>query len=705
MIYSTKLKSPQEDECGMTASKNNNSKYECGLYIAILMCFFILIEISFFIQCNSMYLGDFTFVSRNLAVPPRILIDIFYFLLVQLLLHSVFGFAIWLVVKDFIKLFNVSSKNSLTIVLIFWLIAVVTLLAANQYFFPNSKFAELSANIFFNDDLLKFAYYILLSSCIAALLLSSIFYAKRLFLKTRIGFGIIISMLIASSVYVLMPVPHEKAIYLDNPNVIIIGIDSLRPDFLGFFGGESRTPFLNTFLSKATVFAEAITPLARTFPSWVSILTGRYPVENGVRFNLASMDKINLADSLAAILQQQGYQTIYGTDETRFSNIDQTFGFDKIISPPIGLADFLIGTFNDFPLSNLIVNTTLGKGLFPYSYSNRAVYHTYNPNTFLNYLQTNIDKINVKQPVFLTVHFCLPHYPYLWSSLSGRKNTPWERYQAAIERTDVEVNTFLQMLNTKNLLQHAMVVLVSDHGEALEFDGDRVTQKENFLSSKHNLTFPIFYPPSLDTESVNQSAGHGTDVLSLPQYHSLLAFRLFDAKLTNKTNVLAGVKSLLDVKPTILNYILPTTFTNYNTSGETLLPFITGEMRLSSAPKHLFLESDYSPAAIRTVYPQTRQVLLEGVALFEINPKTTRLIVKKSMGEMIIKAKQLADIYGKWMLALYPQNQKRYIPVIINLQTGKWTTDLQSAFAQQSPANKMLAALKDFFHLQQDNLN
>ncbi len=38
--------------------------------------------------------------------------------------------------------------------------------------------------------------------------------------------------------------------------------------------------------------------------------------------------------------------------------------------------------------------------------------------------------------------------------------------------------------------------------------------------------FSRFYPPSLDKEEVNQSAGHGTDVLGLTQYHSLLAFKL-----------------------------------------------------------------------------------------------------------------------------------------------------------------------------------
>jgi len=113
--------------------------------------------------------------------------------------------------------------------------------------------------------------------------------------------------------------------------------------------------------------------------------------------------------------------------------------------------------------------------------------------------------------------------------------------------------------------------------------------------------------------------------------------------------------------------------------------------------RHVFVESDYTPEAIRTVYPETRKVLLEGIQLFQINPENARLTVKDKMGDMIIRSKQVADIYDNWMLALYPQDTKSYTSILINLKTGQWTNDMRSQFAQKSPANNMLAELKKFY--------
>src|SRR3989338_2547958 len=178
---------------------------------------------------------------------------------------------------------------------------------------------------------------------------------------------------------------HHKTAMADaatpeKPNIILIGIDSLRPDFLGFFGYAQISPHIDQFLDHATVFSESLTPLARTFPSWVSMLTGVYPKLNTIRTNLGDQSHLQFNTTLPAILRQHGYKTIFATDETRFSNIDQRYCFDETVTPPIGFNDFLLGTLNDFPLSNLVVNTTLGKYLFPHTYANRAVFETYEPN-------------------------------------------------------------------------------------------------------------------------------------------------------------------------------------------------------------------------------------------------------------------------------------------------------------------------------------
>lgn len=657
-------------------------------YIFLLTGFFLLLEISFFIQCNRPYLSDFTFVTDKLHIPVSILPGIFYFLFAQAAVHLAYCFLVWYVTLLVADLWQLSAAKRIQLAMGITLLGLVTALVANQFFFPNSKFAELTYLVMPNQTVAKFMLVALSFCCLIILLQALLTLLKKPAFLLLMTSSVCLAVLLS---YLPQPAIHYDAATAEKPNIIFIGVDSLRPDFLSYFGNEKATPFFDSFLSQATVFSESVTPLARTFPSWTSILTGAYPKQTGIRTNLGQQNKVNLTETLPAILQRHGYETLYATDETRFSNIDKNYGFDRVITPPMGLNDFLIGTFNDFPLSNLLVNTLAGKWLFPHSYANRPTYFNYNPDSFLNLVEPALAAPRT-QPVFLTVHFCLTHYPYLWSSLPGNDFSILERYQASVSRVDKQISDFFVLLKRYHLLDHAIVVLLSDHGEALELPGDRITENNLFLSMTQAAPIPKFYPPSLDDEGLDQSAGHGTDVLGLPQYHTLLAFKRYGEGL-QKGRVVTGVVSLLDIKPTILDLLA---ISAAPSAGLSLAPQIKGEAG-PLAPSHIFLESDFTPEAIRTVYPETRKVMLEGIQLFQIDPVTTRLTVKASMDSMIITSKQYADIYGEWMLALYPQNKDFRMPILINLVSGEWTNDLQSPFAKHSPAILMLQALKAFY--------
>ena len=67
------------------------------------------------------------------------------------------------------------------------------------------------------------------------------------------------------------------------------------------------------------------------------------------------------------------------------------------------------------------------------------------------------------------------------------------------------------------------------------------------------------------------------------------------------------------------------------------------------------------------------------------------------MYDLILSSKQYADFYGPWVLALYPQNKKAMMPILVNLETGEWTNDLRTPFAKKSPAVHMLKALQGFY--------
>lgn len=663
----------------------NTVNYKSNLlYLILLTSFLLLIEVSFFIQSNEAYFSDFNYVSTQIHLPLSIWPSILFFITAQLGLHLGFCLLVWMAACLISALFNFNATQQLYLSIGLWVLSTLTIIVANFIYFPNAKIATLLLPV------LSLPVAVIIFFALKALMLVVVMLSLFQLIKRHPY--IVLPLLISGFVYY-----HINQYYLAEPkvvqdvatearpNIILIGVDSLRSDHLSFFGGDHATPFFDGFLARSTVFAEAVTPLARTFPSWVSILTGQYPKQVNIRSNLANQTHAKFKQSLPVQLQHAGYQTIYATDETRFSNITTQLGFDQLITPPVGLLDFLLGTFNDFPLSNLIVNTFVGHWLFPYSYANRPVYVTYQPNSFLKLMQPYLEA-NRTKPVFLAVHFCLPHYPYLYADMPSELN--WQaRYQASIAASDKQLTDFYIMLREANLLKHAIVVLLSDHGETLEIPGDRITESDLYVGKG---SAPHFYPPSDYPESVDQAGGHGTDVLGLPQYHSLLAFTSYGlGKQSRKT--VGGVVSLLDIKPTILEWVLKQ---KANTS---LMSVIKDRASTVPTDRHIFLESDFSPSSLRAVYPQTQKVLLEGVQLFQVDPRTSRLTIKDPMMQMIIASKQYADIYQGWMLALYPQANNKYTTILINLATGQWTNDLTSPFALTSPANVMLLALKMFY--------
>lgn len=658
-------------------------------YLTILTGFFLLLELSFFITCNKVYLVDFTHVATDLTIPYSALPAMFFFIFIEIALHFLYVLSIWFSTILISKLLHLDRNQYFILSVGLWVMGIVTILLLNLYLFPNSKFSQLLSVVFFNQTIINIFLYPLVVMCLLTIMLAAI----QLFFDFRY-LTIIFFICLFSSYFIIN---HPSVSVKDGasnakPNIIIIGVDALRPDFLAYFGNDKSMPFFDSFLKEATVFSEALTPLARTFPSWTSILTGQYPFKNGVRFNLTNPAKIHLADTLPSILRNHGYLTFYATDETRFSNIDHYFGFDEIITAPMGLNDFIVGTFNDFPLSNLLVNTKVGKWLFPYSYGNRGVYFTYETNTFLQRLRPFIESPRSK-PLFLSVHFCLTHFPNLWAELNAKDLNPLAIYQASVDGVGQQIQAFIDLLKQNKVLDHAILVLLSDHGEGLALVGDRITEPELFMGLDKNPV-PKFYPPSLDGEGVNQSAGHGTDVLGLAQYHVLLAVKLYGLE-TQKVQVIHELVTLLDIKPTILDLL--NIKGAFKRDGVSLAGSIIGGKNNETHPKHIFIESDYSPESIRTVYPETRKVMLDGIKLFTIDPISTRLIIKDEMGKMIIASKQYADIYGDWILALYPQNKEVRMPILVNLKTGEWTNDLNSKFAQTSPAQTMLAALKSFY--------
>lgn len=420
------------------------------------------------------------------------------------------------------------------------------------------------------------------------------------------------------------------------PHIVILGVDSLRNDMSEASDGRELTPRIDAFLAGAHRFQDTTTPLARTYGSWVAILTGRHPVSTQARFNLMPKSIVRPGDTLADALRADGYRTVYATDEVRFANFDASFGFDQFITPPVGASDFLIGKVGDLPLVNLVAASAAGAWLFPGNHANRAVYVTYEPEDFVRRLDREIE---VTTPSFLAIHLTLAHWPYSWAGLE-MPTTPQESrpaYRDAINAVDQQFGEVVALLEKKGVLDNAIVVVLSDHGEALGFPSDTMLRKTGTAQ-----------------EIWNSIWGHGTSVLSPHQYSVVLAMRAFgSARLPGDAATYDWPVSLEDVRPTLQE--LATGSAPADVDGISLVPYLAG--RLSAADldeRTRFTETCFNTPMMLAGRIETSGLVTEAIEFYELVSETGWVQLRPHRLPELMAKKQRAAISRDSVLAYVP---------------------------------------------------
>lgn len=92
-------------------------------------------------------------------------------------------------------------------------------------------------------------------------------------------------------------------------HVLLLTVDTLRPDYLGIHGYPlPSSPTIDSLLADGTDFTGAVTPIPRTTQALGSMLTGCYPHTTMIRtlYDSLSADVVSVAE----IAQENGYATI-----------------------------------------------------------------------------------------------------------------------------------------------------------------------------------------------------------------------------------------------------------------------------------------------------------------------------------------------------------------------------------------------------------
>ena len=690
--------------------KLDDSKSNLASHIILLTVLFLILQLSLVTINIASYLDPDYFKNRvlvhDLFTTTAVWWPLVQFIFYQCLLYGVLGAAVLTVARLAGEIYRFSQVKVYYLGIFFWLVTISIIVLANSLLFPHSFFA-IGNYVFSRFTNYRKLIFLLLPLLVMAKIVLGLtlwhsfkklrqndWQPRYIFLT---GTAVIFGLLTVSN---FLPSAPQKwrAATPAKPNIIIIGIDGLRPDFVN----AERTPNIYAFMHSSINFTNAYSPIAQTFPAWVAILTGTGPKINGARENLPSPENIKSAVTLASHLQMKGYATIFATDDARFITINKQMGFNRLVTPRGGAAEMIIASFDDFPLSNLFINTALGKHMFPFSYGNHESSVTYLPANFLQLINDSL-KHTEDKPLFLAAHLNMSGWPFGWArSKSDYAGAWYGRYREGVHNADHQFGELINILRSHNLLKNTVLVVLSDHGVTLGLPNDRAINEINYQGDKKNIAklAKAEYLPELKLAiktSLDTSYGYGGDLLSLKQNHVVLAIKGFDVALP-KVPEITTQSSLLDIAPMLLAWL--------------------NDARLQQPETvPLFLETSNSSTVGVPIESMLKSMLSQTSSSYSYDARHNQIFLQLDAEKKLLPLKQYGILAGQWLLAAVPGEERLHgqtspadqakiilthynLPttmVLLDTASGKWTTELNSAWARTTPVKELCRRLMKYY--------
>jgi hypothetical protein len=222
------------------------------------------------------------------------------------------------------------------------------------------------------------------------------------------------------------------------PDVVLITIDSLRPDRLGCYGsGRGLMPNLDAFARTSSVFLNAFSTAPGTTWSMTQTLAGRFEhqVPHLRLFPSATLTIHPDTATIASALRDVGYST------RAYWALD----IAHVIPFVIPSLEQGFHTVQDVVQDGQTLNATT---IF---------------NSFLRDLASPAD-----QPQFLWAHLMDVHF---WQRNSVNSKEGLSEYDKAVSLVDRDLGAFFEGLNKTPRGRRALVIVTADHGESLGESG------------------------------------------------------------------------------------------------------------------------------------------------------------------------------------------------------------------------------------------
>ena len=246
--------------------------------------------------------------------------------------------------------------------------------------------------------------------------------------------------------------------------VLLITVDTLRADRLGCYGARTvQTPAMDSLAAEGVRFDDALTQVPITLPSHIVILSGTYPMWNGVRDFTARPLRPDVG-LVAQAFERHGYAT----------------------------AAFV---------SAFVLDSSWGLKRGFETYDDRfdpRQFETRNPGNIQRRAGETVDHLLAwlhrpeaqgasAKPFFVWLHLYDPHSPYdppepFHTRYAGHL------YDGEIAYADSQLGRLFNDLRKAGLYDRALIVLLSDHGESL---GEHGEDEHGFFVYLSTLRVPL----------------------------------------------------------------------------------------------------------------------------------------------------------------------------------------------------------------------
>lgn len=220
--------------------------------------------------------------------------------------------------------------------------------------------------------------------------------------------------------------------------VLIVTIDTLRWDRLGYAGHDVETPNIDALAESGTIFERAVTVAPITLPAHSSLFTGLDPPKHGVRTNgiFRLPDDV---DTAAEAFREAGFAT--GAFVGAFV-LDRRYGLDQ------GFDHY----DDDLPESNPL----------------HTVYVAERPATEVVDRATRWIRERGDETFFAWVHVFEPHAPYVPPAPFAERYAS-RPYDGEVAFTDHALAPLFDLVGG---MDDALIVVTADHGESLGEHGE-----------------------------------------------------------------------------------------------------------------------------------------------------------------------------------------------------------------------------------------